>query len=64
MSTHIYYFLYKKENHPKLSQISSYEIFSQGTPEPVRNSGGKQLICVRANEVLLYMSNKTCQCTE
>ena len=42
------------KNHPKLSQISSYEIFSQGTQERVRNSGGKRAIGVRATEVLLY----------
>ena len=26
----IYHFQYKKENHPKLSKICSYEIFSKG----------------------------------
>ena len=26
----LYHFQYKEENHPKLSQISSYEIFPKG----------------------------------
>ena len=30
MSTKIYHFQYKKENHPKLSKICSYGIFSKG----------------------------------
>ena len=33
---------YKKENHPKLSQICSYGILFQGTQERVRNSSGKE----------------------
>ena len=44
---------YKIEHHPKLIQICSYKIFSQGTQERVRNSHGKRAISVRAIEVLL-----------
>ena len=44
---------YKKENHPKLSQICKYRICSKGTQERVRNSLGKRAISVPATEVLL-----------
>ena len=54
MSTHNIPFKYKKENHTKLSQICSQEVFFQGTQERVRNSHGKRAISVRATEVLLY----------
>ena len=47
-------FQYKKGNHPKLSQISSYWDFFQGTPERVRNSHVKRAISVRATEGLSY----------
>ena len=36
----------KKENHPKLSKLCSYEILFQGTQEGVRNSPGKCAISV------------------
>ena len=54
-NTKIYHFRYKKENLPKLSQICSHGIFSQGNQEQVRNSRGKRAISVRAIEVLLYL---------
>ena len=44
----------KKENHPKLFQISSYMFLFQGSQERVRNNRGKRAISVRATEVLLY----------
>ena len=54
MSTHtMYHCQYKKENHPKLVKICSYEISFYGTQERVRNSRGKRAISVRATEVLL-----------
>ena len=43
---------YKKENHPKLSQICNYGDLFQGTQERVRNSRGKRAISVRAIKVL------------
>ena len=47
---------YKKENHPKLSQICNYGICSKGqSQERVRNSRGKRAISVRAIEILLYL---------
>ena len=56
MSTHnIPFSIYKKENHPKLSQICMGWDFFLGTREHVRNSRGKQAISVRATEVLLYI---------
>ena len=54
MSTQIYHFQYKIENHPKLIQIYSYGIFSQGTQEGVPNSQVKLATSVRATEVPLY----------
>ena len=48
------FLIYKKENHPKLSQICSYGIFCLGTQERVRNSRGKRAISVRAIEILPY----------
>ena len=48
-------FIIKKENHSRLCSICSYGIFSLGTREQVRNSGGKRAISVRATEVLLYI---------
>ena len=51
----IHHFLYKGENHPKLSQICSFRIFFQGTQERVRSSRGKRAISVRATKVLLYI---------
>ena len=48
-------FSLKIENHPKLSQICSYEIFL-GTQEQVQNSRGKRAIRVWATEGLLYKS--------
>ena len=53
MSTQNILFQYRKENHPKLSQMCSCEIFFLGTQERVRNSRGKRVISVRAIEVLL-----------
>ena len=54
MSTHNIPFLaYRKENHPKLSQICNQGIFFLGTQERVRNRPGKRAISVRATEVLL-----------
>ena len=49
----------KKENHTKLSQIYSQEIFFLGTQEQVRNSRGKRAISVRAIEVILYIAVPT-----
>ena len=53
MSTHNISLSYKKENYPKLSQMSAAMGFFLGTQEQVRNSLGKLAICVRAIEVLL-----------
>ena len=39
-------FQYEKENHHYISQISSDEIYFQGTKERVRNSRGKRAISV------------------
>ena len=46
-------FSIKKENHPKLSQLCSYGIFSKRPKEGLRNSHGKGAISVRAIEGLL-----------
>ena len=46
----------KKEDHPKLSQICSYVIFSK-----VRKNRGKRAISVRASEVLLYVRKEQTQ---
>ena len=54
MSTYnILFSRYKKENHPKLSQICNYMYLFLGSQERVRNSRGKRAISVRAIEVLL-----------
>ena len=53
MSTHNIPFSILKKKITELSQISSYEIFSQGPQERVRNSGCERAIGVRATEVLL-----------
>ena len=45
----IYHFQYKKENHPKLSQICSYGIFHKELKNEFKTA-----ICVRATEGLLY----------
>ena len=58
-STQYTIFTIKKKNHPKFSQICSYEIFFLGTHERVRNSRGKQAISVRVTEVLLYILELT-----
>ena len=38
MSSTIFHFQHKKENHPNLSQICSYEILFQGTQEKVETA--------------------------
>ena len=48
----------KKENHPKLSQICSSEMFPR-----VRNSRGKRVISVGATEDLLYICNRVDCCS-
>ena len=57
MSTYnISFSIYKKGNHPKLSQMCMGWDFFLWTQERVRNSHSKRVISVRATEVLLYVS--------
>ena len=53
MSTQMYHFQYKKENHPKLSQICSYGIFAKGLKNEFVTATATA-ISVRATEGLLY----------
>ena len=55
MSTHNIPFSNKIENNPRLTQICSYRIFFQGTPEGFRNSRGKRVISIGTTEVQLYV---------
>ena len=51
----MFHFQYIKENHPKLSQICSYGIFTSGLKNEFETTVIKRAISVRATEFLKYI---------